>query len=343
MARPKGIGPSQADLAAALDLSVSTVSRALSSAPGISDDVRQRVTQMAAQLGYRTKGMAPRHDIQRLVVVATIFDVNGTISWVYQEMLHGITASARESAIPIECHMTMETHRLPTGLGPSLGPAVGVVFLGFVPDTETIRWLAEHEISAIIVNGVDPTLQMDSVSPANYFGGRTVANYLCSLGHRKVGFLGGPNRWTLIRRFRGFRDALADHWGADDSIVGTLHLHSDTTQAYIDQLRAWLPDFLEKATALFCYNDSLAVSAIQTISDLGKSVPGDVSVVGFDDMPLGTMMTPKLTTFHIDWQVIGAEALRQLRHRHSSQNGDALELQVGGRLVERQSAGPCGR
>lgn len=338
MARAKGTGPSQADLAAALDLSVSTISRALSNAPGISDEVRQRVSQAAAQLGYRSRGAAPRQDFERIVVVATIFELNGMLSWVYQEMLQSIIASARQLAIPLECHMTVETNRLPADLDAHLDPSVGLIFLGLVPDAPTIDWLGERDIAAIIVNGVDPTLQMDSISPANYFGGRLVGEYLASLGHRKIAFVGGSARWTLIRRFHGLRDGLADHWGNPDSIVDSLHLPADTTQAHMNKLREWLPECLNKATALFCFNDSIAVTVIQSINSLGKSVPRDVSVVGFDDMPVAGMTTPKLTTFRIDWQAIGSDALRQLRHRRTVGRGAALELQVGGKLIERQSA-----
>ena len=340
MARSKGAGPNQADLAAALNLSVSTVSRALSDAPGISDDVRRRVIRTAHEFGYRGRGGSARPPFERIAVLATLFDVNGTLSWVYQEMLQGIMARARAQDIPIESHATLETRKLPAGLDAALDPSVGLVFLGLVPDSATIAWLKQRGVAAVIVNGVDQTLQMDSVSPANYFGGRLVAEHLIALGHRKLAFVGGPERWTLIRRFHGFRDALADHWGGSGCIVDSLHLKADTAQAHVRRLRAWLPDRLTEATAVFCYNDSIAVSTIEAIASLGKSVPGDVSVAGFDDMPLATMTTPKLTTMRVDWRTIGAEALRQLEQRHASPGEAARELQIGGALVERQSTGP---
>ncbi|MCB1969114.1 MAG: LacI family DNA-binding transcriptional regulator [Geminicoccaceae bacterium] len=333
MARARGTGPSQADLAAELNLSVSTVSRALSNAPGISDDVRYRVSQAALRLGYRTRDAALRSAFGRIVVMATLYDVNSTLSWVYQEMLEGITLGARQGGIAVECHMTTEIERLPS----DLDPATGLVFLGIVPDEATIDWLVQRDIASIIVNGVDPTLRVDSVSPANYFGGRLVAEYLTRLGHRKAAFVGGTSRWTLVRRFHGFRDALGDFRGDDDGVVDVLHLHSDITQRHIDRLREWLPTVLDEATALFCYNDSIAISAIEALTSLGRSVPDDVSVVGFDDMPMATMTTPKLTTFRIDWRGIGSDAVHHLRQRRARPEGAARELQIGGQLVERQS------
>lgn len=337
MARSKSNGPNQADIAAALNLSVSTVSRALSNAPGISDEVRQRVAQAAVQFGYKTRGLGSHAGFERIVIVATLFDVNGNLSWVYQEMLEGVLAAARQAGLPAESHITTETERLPNSVDMRLSPTVGLVLLGLQPDPATIKALQEADISSVVVNGVDPGFTVDSVSPANYFGGRVVAGHLAGLGHSKVGFVGGPRRWTLMRRFHGFRDAFYDYWGENEASIETLYLNTGSAQSQRALLREWLSDLLQEATALFCYNDSIAISAMEAISTLGLSVPGDVSVVGYDDMPVALMSTPNLTTFRIDWRAIGREALQVLQLRRGGMIGDAREIQIGGRLIVRES------
>ena len=140
-----------------------------------------------------------------------------------------------------------------------------------------------------------------------------------------------------MRRFHGFRDSLADRLGEDHELRA-LRLKSDTPQRERDALMAWLEERLDDVTALFCYNDLVAISALEAVQSLGKSVPGDVSIVGFDDLPVGQMSTPNLTTVRVDWRAIGAEAIHSLAQRRKQIDGPARELQFGGTLLARGSS-----
>ena len=89
--------------------------------------------------------------------------------------------------------------------------------------------------------------------------------------------------------------------------------------------------------ALFCGNDLVALAAIQALRRRGIDVPGEVSVLGFDDLPMANMSDPALTTIHVDWHQVGREAIRLLMQRRAEPDRPTIHIQTGARLIERAS------
>jgi DNA-binding LacI/PurR family transcriptional regulator len=134
--------------------------------------------------------------------------------------------------------------------------------------------------------------------------------HLLDGGHRAVGFLAGPpasrsGRW----RAEGYRAVLADA-GLPGSPAWMVHCPADVDGGHqaAENLLALHPGL----TALFCYNDLVAVGALQACADLGRRVPDDVAVVGFDDITLAALVTPPLTTCRVPRYELGTQAMRLL-------------------------------
>jgi LacI family transcriptional regulator len=178
---------------------------------------------------------------------------------------------------------------------------------------------------------------MPTVDSDNFAGAVLATNHLLSLGHRRIGFLGGrPDLESSRLREAGFRKALGDAGIAlDDALVRVGGYKSDTAEAPAHELLS-RPD---RPTAVFAANDLTAITTMEVARRLGLSVPEDLSVIGFDNVPESAMASPPLTTIAQPLQQMGAEALRLLVDLIDGIDRD-IHIRLPTQLVERAS---CGR
>jgi LacI family transcriptional regulator len=168
-------------------------------------------------------------------------------------------------------------------------------------------------------------------------GGQMATQHLLQTGHSAIGFLSGPPAsQSGQRRAEGYRAALA--------AVGVSHnpnwtRHSlPTVEGGREAARGLLTDSPE-LTALFCYNDLVAVGALQACVDLRRVVPTDVAIVGFDDIPMAALVSPTLTTCRVPRYELGSEAMRLLLNKISGCAGERCkEFVLQPELVVRDSA-----
>jgi LacI family transcriptional regulator len=166
-------------------------------------------------------------------------------------------------------------------------------------------------------------------------GGRLATRHLLQAGHRAVGFLAGPAMSHSGReRAAGYRAALA---------LAGVPAHPDwvrncsPTVAGGHQASQALLTAHPELTGLFCYNDLVAVGALQACADLGRRVPGDVAVVGYDDVPLAALVTPALSTCRVPRLELGAQAVRLLLNQIKGHPDDPGEIVLRPELVVRAS------
>jgi LacI family transcriptional regulator len=186
---------------------------------------------------------------------------------------------------------------------------------------------------------IDPLIPVVSASHAT--GAREATEHLLSLGHRRIAAITGPRRWIANKeRLAGYHAALAAAQVPRDR---TLEIESDFQRDGGYLAAQQLLRLRERPTAIFAFNDNLAVGVMRAASELGLSVPGDLSVVGFDDSDQCTVVAPHLTTVRQPLVEMGRMAasllLRQL-HNHSS---EALRVELATKLVVRASTGPPAR
>nr|WP_246739636.1 LacI family DNA-binding transcriptional regulator [Martelella sp. HB161492] len=315
-------------------VSIATASRALSGADGISAAVRARVAQVAARLDYVGQGPAPE------VIVHSALDMGMSGLPAFQQELF---AGIEEAALALGVGLTVRVHRPGEGLEDadlSAGRGARGHILMSVQDEVLIGGFVTHDLPAIIVNGFDPLMRLDTVAAGNRAGGYATARHLIGLGHHRVLMLEHRARLPVMDRFDGARFALAE--------AGLLHdpgLCSDMSVmnpdiAYDLIVRRLAdhggrPDF----TAVQCPNDAAAFGVMAALGDAGFSIPDDVSVVGFDDIPMAASASPPLTTVAVPRHEIGAHGLRRLIARIREPAMTAVYAELAGRLVIRSSTG----
>ncbi|MEV6794113.1 LacI family DNA-binding transcriptional regulator [Streptomyces sp. NPDC051320] len=170
-------------------------------------------------------------------------------------------------------------------------------------------------------------------------GAFAATSHLISAGHTRVAHLAGPHEFSVAgQRLEGYERALRAHGIKPDP---TLVAESDMTRESGYEAACRLLTGTD-ATAIFCANDMSAAGTIAAARDLGRSVPDDVSVVGFDDIPLAEEVYPRLTTVHVPQQELGRSATRLALHRRPS-DPQNRHVVLGSHIVVRQSVAPPAR
>lgn len=331
--------PGQTDIAKTLGVSVSTVSRALAGSPLIKDSVRQQVRDAAIKIGYRLKATQDFEGFERIVVLTSLDAFRDTRSSMYNRLLDGIRAEAARYSGDFSITIAKSRAPIPDAIDQNLDPKSGCIFLGITPDAQTAQNLVDRGIPAIVCNGLDEELILDSISPTNFQGAAIMARHLLELGHKKFLYLDGSDRPTLRLRYLGFEKYLERNSDASGSaIVSIFKEGTDQSEEMVERFKRWFEAERGEATALFCFNDGAAVWAIELLQSMGISVPNDISVVGFDDLPIAEVSDPDLTTFHIDWIQIGMQTVQILHKRLISPQAAPEILQISGKLVIRNSS-----
>ncbi len=326
------------EVAGRCGVSVSTASRALSGAGGVRDELRARILEAARALHYAIPAsMADRKVILAASSVAMIDHSRNQFTFHVLDGMNeraqalGVELVTRPVATPEdEVALLREAGDDPT--------VAGCLFLTL--DDQEVLTLAEgFDKPIVLVNGDDPAMRHSSVTPCNRSAAQLAAQHLLGLGHRRILFLMRRGRRTIERRYEGWRDALLSKGvtDLDDLVV---------------EVRDWLPELAEEAvaqriaargldfSAVLTAGDSLAYGAIRGVDRAGYSVPGDVSVVGMDDLPLSAFCSPPLTTMHIPMREIGAAALSLLLDDLSAVTLPSRRVELACRLVSRQSTAP---
>ncbi len=318
------------DVAEAVGVSISTASRALNGAPGISGDVRSRIQSAAGRLNYvgAFAGTA--------TVISDLHVPDGSAGEFNLAVQRGMEKRARELGLTLSV-----THALPSGmawLDPDGLPS-GYLLLSMQRE-DIIQHLSARAAPAVIVNGREPFMRLDAVAPANRTGGYLGAHHLMQLGHTRILVLAHSPRPTIRDRMAGSRKAMQEAGLelVDDLVIELEAMRTEVAYAAIKQrIETSGRDF----TAILCYNDYCAFGAMAALTEAGLSVPGDVSIIGFDDIPTAALISVPLTTIHVEAEDIGARSVSRLIERIRQQDPLATYTETAVSLVVRDSTGPA--
>ncbi len=323
----------QSDVAKLSGVSISTVSRVLANSPGISAPVRHQVRKAAQELGYRLPISNGHSDLRQLVACLTIERVTGSVAPMYQSIIEGIKIEAGRAGLDVIVRAINSQQKIPTDILERSG--TGVFFVGLDPDSEGISNLKAKGTPVVLVNGLDPLMRADAIAPANFFGGHQVAHHLVELGHRQMLLLADSRRWTIRRRMEGFQTGLEELGMPQARTIDIARLDSDHGA---EAIRNLLNEGKLEYTAAFCCSDAVALGAIEAMQENGFRVPQDFSVVGFDDMPYASMVSPLLTTVRVDWADMGIHAVKLIQAQSQRVGATALQVQISVNLIKRDSA-----
>jgi LacI family transcriptional regulator len=315
------------DIAAAVGVSVATVSNVLNGRPNVGRDNRQKVLQAAKRLGYRPNRAAQAMRTGRTRAIGLVLpDLTNPF---FPELAQAVENTARSLGLLV-C------------LVDSQGRAEG--------ESDGFALLMQHAVDGIIWCPLGPRLPagvkelsrpvvlIDRPRPgypvvhSNYeMGGQLLARYALRMGHRRVGLLPGPQNLESARQRRdGFVNAFPD----DIEIVWEVGVGFDGVLT--PQARAALKR-RRGATLVVAGNDLIAIGAIRCLQEQGARVPADVSVTGFDNIRWADVVTPRLTTIAQPVGAIGTKAVQLMQERLSGESIPSGRIIFDVELIERDS------
>jgi len=330
------------DIAAAAGVSIGTVSKALNDKVGVGPANRERIMRAMEEVGYRKS--ETRNRSQATLTSATILTYDRYVAndSFYGEILRGITEEAERRGLTLSVEMLFHGEPAvdPGRLFRRAAPE-SVIMLG-IDQPAAVDAVTALGCPAIIINGMDPRMRIDSVSPDYHFGGWSAARHLIGLGHRRLLHVTHPFRESLTLRLEGYRKALERSGIPFDEKRHVLDTgDAGLTSAGAERaVAALLDEGGFDATALFCVSDMLAIGAMRAVLARGLRVPEDVSIVGFDDLPVSVHCEVPLTTFHIERAEMGRSAVRMLLDGAPRGERGGRRLSIGVQLIERGSAAP---
>lgn len=300
--------PTSADVARLAGVSKATISLVLNGGASkvrISDETRDRVLAVAKDLGYRPNHAARSLRQRRTRTIAMVLP--SLANPYFSEVVLGAQAAARQAGYTVA---VIVSDRVPDGLAALEGSAFdGVVVAGRAnAGAPLIRRLASHGVAVVVLqqDSPDPTIRCVRVDLEA--GGHLATHHLIDLGHRRIAHITEPKpeNSTVPERVDGYRRALNEAGIAFDP---ALVLVTENTMAGGAEAVDRLFDGPARPTAIFAYNDIIAIGALAGLRRRGLAVPDDVAVVGFDGIAMGGFVAPTLTTVDHPRDLLGRVAV----------------------------------
>jgi LacI family transcriptional regulator len=335
--------PTLADVARAAGVSPATASKALNGRLDVATTTRDRVLAAVAELGYRA-GTSPVRGTSRRAL-AVVFDLPA--SPYILNVLQGVLASATDAHLDLLTRLAPDTAtrtqhataRAWIADQRSAG-AVGIVGLTLSSPDALLAAAADAGLPFVMVDPVDARHRpMTVVRSSNWAGARAAADHLIALGHRRIAWVGGPDTSSPARdRFYGYRAALESAGiELDPALVRSDLFDVDAGRRHArDLLTLALPP-----TAIMAADDEIAVGVLATAHELGVQVPGQLSVVGFDDTPQAAWTTPALTTVRQDLDGMGRLAVHTVLAMSSGEHPPSRQVELATSLTVRGTTGPA--
>lgn len=325
-----------ADIAVKAQVSEATVSRVLNDRPGVAGATRAAVLEALDLLGYDRPARLRRRSVG-LVGLITPELTNP----IYPAMAQTIESElARQGYTPVLCTQTLGGVHEDDYVQLLLDHGVaGIIFVaGHHADTDSdpqrYRNLRDKQVPIVLVNGYVDDIDAPFISTDDAAAVDLSVRHLVSLGHRRIGLAIGPDRYTpVIRKVAAFLQAMRQLTGADDAETLV-----ETSLFTVEGGVAAGGRLLDRGvTALVCGSDLMALGAIRAARQRGLNVPGDVSVVGYDDSTLIPFLDPPLTTVRQLVQPMCEAAVRALLDEIQGRPAPRAEYMFRPELVVRGS------
>lgn len=322
------------DVASRAGVSLATVSRSLTGTPGVSEAVAERVRAVAADMGYvvnqHARSLAGGGSTAVGLLVSNIGDPY------FSEIARGVIEVAADAGRTVQIAQATDDESVlaqvrllrvqrvgaillaGSGREPATDARVDAELVGFARDGGRVAVVGRH------------TLAVDAILPDNVEAGRALGRHLASLGHARVGVVAGPADLTVVTdRLTGVRDELGGRI--------TRVEHAEFGRAGGVAAAHRILDSGTPVTAIVALNDLMAIGVLAVLRDRGIDVPGEMSVVGCDDIDVAGDLSPALTTVRLPMAEIGAGAMRLLL---AAEADEARVERTSHELILRASSAP---
>jgi len=333
--------PTIADVAKRTNVSVATVSRVISGTKYVSPELRECVLKAMEELNYRPNLIASSLRKRETLTIGLI--VPDTANPFFGELAKGVEDFGfKHGYSVILCNSSYDLDRERSYVEVLIAKRVdGLIFIPSGARTDHVHELLSEEMNGrvVIVDRYTPELETDSVVADNYTGGCLAARHLLALGHERIGCIMRPRYLAHVEdRIRGFRETLQKE-GID--IPKALCVRGGFS--FTDGVRSAreLLSRKDRPTAIFAYNDIMAIGVLRAAREIGLRVPDELAVVGFDNIPLASYVTPQLTTIDQPKYRMGELAAETiLRRLKGDLTGGPIRQELEVRLIVRESSDP---
>jgi LacI family transcriptional regulator len=325
------------EVAGRAGVSPTTVSHVVNATRFVSHEIRTRVKEAMAELGYHPNAVARSLRRGRTHTLGLILP--DSANPYFAELGRGIEAAAfgRDHSVVL-CNTEGEELRERVYVDLLTRRQVdGLLYVPAGSRVDVLRDLLRQPLPVVLVDRDLPGAPIDVVLSDKRSGAYLATRHLIALGHRRIGCIGGPSSLLMSgQRLQGYRDALAEAAiPVDEGLVlrGDYHPQSGWAAAR-SLLASPVPP-----TAIFAANDLMAIGVLRAAGELGRRVPDDLAVVGFDDIELASYTTPPLTTVSQSASEVGRAAVEILLQRLADPARPPVRRTLETRLVVRASCG----
>ncbi|HEU5103339.1 MAG TPA: LacI family DNA-binding transcriptional regulator [Roseiflexaceae bacterium] len=335
---PKPKRPSMYDVARAAGVSQTTVSFVVNDMPNanIPRETRERVWAVVEELGWRPNAMARGLRTQHSHTIGLISDEIATSSHAGKIIQGAQDAAWAHGKMLLVINTGNNTDIERAALDMMLERQVEALIYATMYHREVIP-PALGQVPTVLLDCYAADRSLPSVVPDEVQGGRTATEVLLSKGHRRIGLVNeiGPLA-AMFGRLEGYQQALASYDLPFDSQL-VRSGSSIAPEGYRCTLE--LMQLPEPPTALFCFNDSMAMGAYDAVKQLGRSIPGDIAIVGFDNLEvIAAQLRPPLTTMELPHYAMGQWAVQYLIDHVDSPQSTPVQQLIPCALIERASA-----
>ena len=297
------------DVAKRAGVSVATVSRVLNRSGPASPGATNRIQEAAAALRYVPHGGA------RSLITSKTHTIGVLLPDLYGEFYSEVTRGIDQTAQQLGYHLLLSgSHNgkpeIEAAMRAMRGRTDGLIAMSPHLDAATLVENLPASIPVVLLSCPVSGDDYQVISIENAVGAEEMVSHLAILGHKRIAIImGADGNYDAAERLRGYRSALERHHLSPDT---ALEVPGDFTEASGHRAAAELLAMASPPTAIFCANDSMAIGALSAMRDAGCRVPDDISVVGFDDIPLALYMNPPLSSVHVPIIEMGERAVRRL-------------------------------
>lgn len=328
------------DIAKHANVSIATVSRVLNNNEKVNESIRYAVLQAAETLNYPLQNLRNKPQISPSVVVLTRAETGTNAA-------QGASMREFERRVWDAVHSVLETRGIATRLQQSSGEPEdirqyaedvsinGLILLGGIIRHEFAAGLIRSAVPFVVAGSRLQGLAINAVMVDVAQGIREAVTHLIATGRRRIGLVNGPNTtMTSLEKLEGLRLTLALHdLEFNPNSVVAADFHPDNGYLQTKRLLDILPDL----DAILYADDSIALGGLRALRESGRTVPGDVAVVGFGNYELAQYTDPLLSSVQFDMSLIGKMAARRLCMLLDEPDGDAWLMRVPCVFVERQT------
>jgi LacI family transcriptional regulator, galactose operon repressor len=326
--------PTLRDLAKTVGVSASTASRALNNNSAISEEIRKRVFKAAKEANYIPNSLARGLALKRSQLIGLV--VPSIANPFFAEILRGANDIAQQKGYVVALCDTQRSREREELFSERLlqSQVDGIIVTGSVMLEERIREWRQRSIPLVLAGRRSAGLGFSGVSVDDISAGYQATQYLLSKGHKKILFLGGAADSAATKdRQRGYLDAMETRG------LTPLTSYGNYTMEFGFKEAAEIAKSANRPDAVFAANDLIAIGLIMGLAGFGVSVPNDLAVIGCDDIPMGALIRPALTSVQIPMYEIGVRAMGLLLQTlENGESARAESILLDCQLVIRASA-----